>query len=139
MPYIKKELRASPDFIVMLVVNNEIVEALSFLTEYIKTVPIKQQDGIVNYIFTRLLKNNHSYPILAYIDNFIRGAISNIYLSPPSYFNYERLIGLLNCMFLEFTRRVWDNDHLIMDLIIGYEGQLIVYEDTEMKENGDID
>ncbi|MDO8517414.1 MAG: hypothetical protein Q7S33_04810 [Nanoarchaeota archaeon] len=59
----------------------------------------KDKDGCINYMFTRILKNTYS----------------------QSYFNYNRIMGVLECVKQEFYRRV-----------IG------PYEDLKIKENGDV-
>ncbi|MEM4165291.1 MAG: hypothetical protein QXJ86_05565 [Nitrososphaerales archaeon] len=59
----------------------------------------EERDGCLNYFFTKVLKD----------------------LYEPSYFNYERVMGLLSCIQHEFYRR-W----------------VAVYEDTKKEMHGDI-
>ncbi|MEM3386212.1 MAG: hypothetical protein QXN08_00870 [Nitrososphaerales archaeon] len=61
--------------------------------------PDEERDGCLNYFFTKVLKD----------------------LYEPSYFNYERVMGLLSCIQHEFYRR-W----------------VAVYEDTKKEMHGDI-
>ncbi|MEM3823349.1 MAG: hypothetical protein QXH87_00265 [Candidatus Bathyarchaeia archaeon] len=68
------------------------------LTHFEK-VEEKDKDGQLNYLFTKTLKS----------------------LYKPSYFNFERIMGLLACIQQEFYRR-W----------------ISPYEDSKMKEHGDI-
>ena len=57
-------------------------------------------DGHINYVFSSILKNIYA---------------------PPSYYKYNRLIGVLECIKFEFYRR-W----------------ISVYEEQKKNENGDI-
>jgi hypothetical protein len=75
---------------------NEIVEQI---TMHMQKIPENQWDGCLNYLFTKTLKD----------------------LYKPSYFNYERIMGLLECMQHEFYRR-WISS----------------YEDLKKEEHGDI-
>lgn len=65
-----------------------------------KQLPDKDRDGCLNYLFTKTLKS----------------------LYKPSYFNYERIMGLMECIQHEFYRR-W----------------IASYEDLKMREHGDIE
>ena len=69
------------------------------IKELIKKIPENELDGELNYFISTLL--NSSYP--------------------PKYFNYNRAIGLLECIKSEFYRR-----------------KVGPYEDKKIKENGDI-
>ncbi|MCX8205190.1 MAG: hypothetical protein N3H31_06025 [Candidatus Nezhaarchaeota archaeon] len=69
------------------------------IVKHFEEVEDKDRDGQLSYLFTKTLKS----------------------LYRPSYFNYERIIGLLECIQHEFYRR-WVGP----------------YEDAKMKENGDI-
>jgi len=60
---------------------------------------IEEKDGQLNYLFTKILKD--------------------VYV--PKYFNYNRAIGLLECVKQEFYRR-----------------DVSKYEEEKIKENGDI-
>jgi hypothetical protein len=72
---------------------------LNSLINILKEQPIDKVDGEINYIVTRILKGVY----------------------PPKYFNYNRAIGVLECIKLEFYRRM-----------VG------PYEDTKIKESGDV-
>ncbi len=74
-------------------------KSLQELIALIKTQPIEKMDGEVNYCVTRLLKASY----------------------PPKYVNYNRAIGVLECIKLELYRRM-----------VG------PYEDTKIKESGDV-
>ncbi|MEM2956243.1 MAG: hypothetical protein QW041_01550 [Candidatus Pacearchaeota archaeon] len=69
------------------------------INEIIKKIPERELDGELNYLFSKIL-------IMAY---------------PPKYFNYNRAIGLLECIKQEFYRR-----------------RVAPYEDKKIKENEDI-
>ncbi len=64
-----------------------------------KNVPDEEKDGRLNYFFTKVLKA----------------------LYEPSYFNYERVMGLLTCIQHEFYRR-W----------------VAAYEESKKEIHGDI-
>lgn len=66
---------------------------------FMQKLPEQERDGCLNYLFTKTLKT----------------------LFKPSYFNYERIMGLLSCIQQEFYRR-W----------------ISPYEDSKMKEHGDV-
>ena len=74
---------------------------INVLLEYLQRVDEKKVDGYINYIFSRILKE--------------------IYVVQPSYFNYNRCIGVLECAKLEAYRR-WVSE----------------LEDKKIQENGDI-
>ncbi len=65
----------------------------------LEKLEMKDIDGNLNYLITSILKK-------AYL---------------PKYFNYNRAIGLLECIKQEFYRR-----------------QVSSYEDIKIKENGDV-
>lgn len=88
MPYIKKQEREKYENVI-----KEIVEIL-------KSQPIEQVDGELNYIMTRILLSVYE----------------------PKYFNYNRAIGVLECIKQEFYRR-----------------RVADYEDQKIKENGDLE
>ena len=71
MPYIKQGQRASIDVIVKQ------------LSDHISGKPVEDQDGMVNYAITKLLKSVY----------------------PERYFHYNRAMGVLECIKSEFYRR----------------------------------
>ncbi len=74
-------------------------ELLISITEHISQLPLEEQDGALNYMITKLLKSVYT----------------------PSYFNYNRAVGLINCIGEEWYRR-----------------QIAPYEDKKILENGDV-
>lgn len=88
MPYIKKENRPAIDQLLEPIIN------------HLKSLPQEEQDGSLNYIVTKIIKN----------------------IYPQKYFHYNRALGVLTAITHELYRRV-----------IG------PYEDTKIKENGDVD
>jgi len=70
------------------------------VVDLFKRIPDDEVDGRLNYFFTRILKS----------------------LYTPSYFNYERAIGLLSCIQMEFYRRC-----------------VAPYEDEKIRTHGDIE
>ncbi len=69
------------------------------LVKKLEEQPLTEQDGDLNYIVTSILK----------------------LLYKPRYFNYNRAIGVLEAIKLEYYRRV-----------------VAPYEDTKIKDNGDV-
>jgi hypothetical protein len=74
---------------------------LSDLVHLLEEIPEENRDGHINYIVTVLLKRLYR---------------------PPTYRRYNRAIGVLECIKLEFYRR-----------IVGH------YEDEKIRENGDVE
>lgn len=88
MPYIKKEHRPELD------------NLINPLIKFLKSAPVEEQDGKINYLITKLLKQVY----------------------PAKYFHYNRAIGVLTAILQEFYRRV-----------------VAPYEDTKIKEHGDVE
>jgi hypothetical protein len=65
----------------------------------LESIPLEEKDGQLNYLVTKILKGVYS----------------------PKYFNYNRAIGLLECIKQEFYRR-----------------DVTRYEGKKIKENGDV-
>ncbi len=87
MPYIKKNQRSPID------------KLIDPLISHLRSLPIEDQDGSLNYAVTKIIKR----------------------LYPQKYFHYNRALGVLTAITQELYRRV-----------IG------PYEDTKIKENGDV-
>lgn len=87
MPYIKSENRAKYERI------------LHELIDILKSLPVEEVDGELNYIVTKLLKE----------------------IYPLRYFHINKAVGVLECIKLEFYRRV-----------------AAPYEDKKIKESGDV-
>ena len=87
MPYLKKEQRPRIDELIQPLIN------------HLKSLPLEDQDGSVNYVVTKIIKQ----------------------LYPLRYFHLNRALGVLEAIKHEFYRRV-----------VG------PYEDTKVKENGDV-
>jgi len=77
----------------------ELDEIVNQILSLMEKLPDHERDGCLNYLFTKTLKA----------------------LFKPSYFNYERVMGLLACIQHEFYRR-WVSP----------------CEDSKMREHGDI-
>jgi hypothetical protein len=71
MPYITQDQRPALD------------DIIAPLTNHIKNLPLEQQDGALNYVVTKILKEVY----------------------PPRYFNYNRAMGVLSCIQAEFYRK----------------------------------
>lgn len=74
-------------------------ELLEKVNSLVKTIPTEEIDGELNYFITKILISCYS----------------------PSYFNYNRAVGLLECIKQELYRR-----------------KIAPYEDKKMQENSDI-
>ncbi|MDW8084104.1 MAG: hypothetical protein RMI49_02755 [Candidatus Caldarchaeum sp.] len=69
------------------------------LSAKLKSSPVEKIDGKLNYVITRLIAE----------------------LYPPSYFNYNRALGVLSAVAQELYRR-----------------KIASYEDAKIKEHGDV-
>jgi len=69
------------------------------IIETISSEPTENQDGMINYLMSKVLLGIYK----------------------PKYFNFNRAMGVLNCITQEFYRRF-----------------VAPYEDEKIKENGDI-
>ena len=87
LPYVKPENRAKYE------------KALDELIGILKSLPVEEVDGELNYVVTKILKQ----------------------IYPLRYFHINKAIGVLECVKLEFYRRV-----------------AAPYEDKKMKECGDV-
>ena len=87
MPYIKSESRVKYE------------KVLDELIGILKSLPVDEVDGELNYVVTKILKQ----------------------IYPVRYFQINKAIGVLECVKLEFYRRV-----------------AAPYEDKKIKESGDV-
>ena len=74
-------------------------KVLENLVKILKTLPPEQIDGELNYVVTKILKE----------------------IYPLRYFHINKAVGVLECIKLEFYRRV-----------------AAPYEDSKIKESGDV-
>jgi len=74
-------------------------KVLDELIGILKSLPVEKVDGELNYVVTKILKETY----------------------PVRYFNINRAVGVLECIKLEFYRRV-----------------AAPYEDKKIKESGDV-
>jgi hypothetical protein len=79
--------------------RQELDKLLQPLIDFLKTKGTEEVDGQINYTFTRVLTS----------------------LYKPRYFNYNRAMGVLECIKQEFYRRA-----------------VAPYEDKKKEENGDV-
>jgi len=87
LPYIKPKRR------------EKYKEALEELIGILKSLPVEEVDGELNYVVTKIIKEVY----------------------PLRYFHLNKAIGVLECIKLEFYRRV-----------------AALYEDEKMRESGDV-
>lgn len=78
----------------------ELDKPVAELVEIISAMPVEQQDGSVNYAVTTFLKGVYT---------------------PPKYFRFNRMMGVLHCIAMEAYRR-----------------RVAPYEDLKIEENGDV-
>jgi hypothetical protein len=93
MPYIKQADRNE--------VNGHLENLINFLEKEKKGAQNADIDGILNYTISKML--------------------IEVYSKKPSYSNYNRMMGVIECVKQELYRRV-----------------VAPYEDKKIKENGDI-
>jgi len=163
MPYIKQEKRNFYDMMIMSIVA-KFEPAIVEITEqdknqwiadfqlHILAEPEDQQDGQFNYFLTKLLKSLHwlsegtSY--FAYKTSepkilMVIVKMLEIYRQPtPSYFRYNRAMGMLLCCMKEMKRRYSTRAVLPMLFLeqvikILYE-EIGAYEVKKIEENGDV-
>ena len=72
MPYIKQEQRPSID------------ELIKPLIEHVKSLQMEDQDGSLNYAFTKIIKN----------------------IYPQKYFHFNRALGMLTAVTQELYRKI---------------------------------
>jgi hypothetical protein len=87
LPYIKSESRVKYE------------KVLDELIGILKSLPVDEVDGELNYVVTKILKQ----------------------IYPVRYFQINKAIGVLECVKLEFYRRV-----------------AATYEDKKIRESGDV-
>ena len=166
MPYIKPDKRPFYDDLIKKIVSkleplppaqievtdldrNEWVAefTMNFLTE-----PEDQQDGQFNYFLTKLFIELHwltegtSYFCYRRTEKIMFPVIRSIlevYNQPnPSYFKYNRAMGMLFCCMKEFKRRYSNKavlPLLFLEMIVKslYE-EIGDYENKKIQENGDV-
>lgn len=88
MPYIKPEARTKLD------------PLMDHLVDHIKSLPLEEQDGALNYTITRMLKSIYA----------------------PRYFHFNRALGVLTAITQEFYRVVVGPYE---DVKIGENGEVI--------------
>ena len=79
--------------------RKKIGREIDLLIKKLKVLPMEKLDGHLNYCICRILKE----------------------LYAPSYFNYNRMMGVLACVQQEIYRRL-----------------VVPYEDKKRRENGDV-
>ncbi|GBC69311.1 hypothetical protein HRbin01_01009 [archaeon HR01] len=79
--------------------RRELDPVIEELVEKLRQAPLEKLDGRLNYVISRLLNS----------------------LYPPGYFHYNRAVGVISSVLLEFYRR-----------------RVAPYEDGKIKEHGDI-
>jgi hypothetical protein len=87
LPYIKPEKRVKYE------------KVLGELISILKSLPVEEVDGELNYVVTKILKE----------------------IYPPRYFHINKAVGVLECIKLEFYRRV-----------------AAPHEDRKIMESGDV-
>ena len=143
MPYIDKKLRKKYDVYLVSIIDVKDPQSglLLFksaeLVDKIRKEKLRNQDGIINYILTMLIRK---YPMIPLeVSNMVLGFLYLFYMKPESYMMYNRLMGLLICMLEEHARRGWYMPLWFIELShkIYYE-RIGPYEDKKITMNGDL-
>ena len=136
MPYVDQETRKKYSKYVKDLIDGSI-DLGRFCGSVIKE-KIEKQDGIMDYVITQGLRNNCRL-------NFIDEILQLFYCSEPrSWFRFQRLLGLLTAIPLEFDRRNWtlsDEQRTVLKLEPTYLYDVIIssYEDIKITLNGDLE
>jgi hypothetical protein len=158
MPYIKQELRTPYNELIDFIskhideplTNDETlgIWANNFKCAIMYSKP-ESFDGEFNYFLTKLfIKLNWVGDNLTYyaymqsaskIEKLVHECLS---IYEPSYYNYNRAIGMLNCCLLELRRRYGNKSIMattfIQKVIKKYYEEIGAYEDTKITLNGDL-
>lgn len=102
-----------------------------------------QNAGEFNYCLTWHILNTPLWDLKVAIDREIEAYLS---VRPKSYAVYNEVVGALECCRREFIRRRGTNtrDDLDREGVLGaalnhlYDERIAPYEDTKIKENGDV-
>lgn len=90
--------------------------------------------GELNYQIFYYVKNE-DYPaysvIKAFVDNFLG--------EKPNYQKYNDMTGCLIRCHKEIKRRLNYNVGLILNIMASYDDEIAKYEDTKIKQNGDVE
>lgn len=170
MPYIKQEKRPFYDKMIKAIVTKlEDPSPMNIISLDMPEVPIwiqdfrghwlceaeDQQDGQFNYFLTRLMKELHwltegtsyyCYRKYEWVIFFIVRELLKSYSvfsgSPPSYFKYNRAMGMLACCHKEFRRRYTTKAILatlfLEKCAISLYEEIGEYENKKIVENGDV-
>jgi len=87
---------------------------------YIKQKERFKWNGLVGIITKNILNEVPEEDIDGELNYFITSLIKEVY-KPPRYYNYNRAMGMLECVKQEFYRR-----------------DIALYENEKIKENGDL-
>src|SRR5208283_1715073 len=159
MPYILKDLRPPYDVLIKEIIKgigqaDDIqlgIWANDFKNEIVPHKP-ELQDGEFNYFLTKLFISLNWIDGMTYysymetapkIKKIIMECLT-IYTTPePSYYRYNRAIGMLNCCLLEFRRR-YGNERsalptmFIQMIIKKFYEEIGIYEDLKITLNGNV-
>jgi len=149
MPYIKREERRPYDELITHILQSEDGFSSTHadeLTALFKRLDVTAVDGHFNYFLTRTIKLLNGLRATIELDpfrEFIVKVLRDVY--QPKYFNYNRAIGMLFCVALEYERRNGKrNSFLVKTFLISiadkfYKETVGEYEDLKIAENGDVE
>lgn len=139
MPYIKPKDRPKWDPIIELVGKFQIPEAVKATYHLLLDIQEKKITGQLNYLFTQCFRKCD----ILKVDLFIRTLFEETFWADKSYYKFELVSGLMNCMIREWVRRGWKNWKIVtfsLRGILNYNEELLnKYEDLKIEQNGDLD
>lgn len=136
-PYIEKKYRPIFDQAVNYAIDGWITVSVDTIIFGVKSHGDKF-DGCLNYVFTQLFRKTESPLAFTVIEQ----TIIKMFLEEPSYHKIERIIGLLNCMLIEFETRNWMTEEISirLDALIKYmKTEYKIYERKKCEEEGDLE
>lgn len=158
MPYIKQELRPYYNTLIKTIIDHTDIGTTSDIEVGVWANAFKSHimyskpesiDGEFNYFLTKLFielrwvgdsLTYYSYmQSQKYIEKLVQECLT---IYEPSYYNYNRAIGMLNCCLLELRRRYGNKSIMattfIQKVIKKYYEEIGEYEDTKITLNGDV-
>jgi len=148
-PYIKREERSQYDELIVHILQSDDGFSSTHADELIallKPLDITAVDGHFNYFLTKTLKLLNGLRATIYLEPF-RGFILKVLrgVYQPKYFNYNRAIGMLFCVALEYERRNGKRNSFLVKTFLGsvaytfYQETVAIYENQKIAENSDIE
>jgi len=147
MSYIEKSARLPYDELITRIFLREGFTLINAdeLISLLQKLNVETIDGHFNYFLTKsilILNGFHSTIDLNDFRGFILKVLRAIY--QPKYFNYNRAIGMLNCVILEYERRHGKRQSFLVRTFIegiqrAFYEDIGLYEEKKIAENGDVE